>query len=380
MSNLSTITATPPSRHRFHVLDALRGLAALMVADIHTASLIGNKVLARNGHLAVDFFFCLSGFVIAFSYERRLLEGMSLRTFFTARMIRLYPMIFIAMTIGILKPLIMQLHHADTTVLKDKAVAYLHGITLIPDIGRGSNHFIYPLDNAAWSLFFELLANLAFAYFVIRRKVPTAFLIVTMALSLGFILLGVHNGIAVIAMGAESLLPHFLLGLPRVAFSFASGVLVLRLYRSASPAQHTTAANVLLGLAVATVLVFALLSPLGWMQSPGFELFTIVLLTPVLVFLGAFARVPDRLSGLCNLLGEISYPMYLLHIVLNYAFASAALALAARVPALRTPLLSLILTLDLVVAYCVGKWLDTPLRELAVRYFHKPPALVPANA
>ena len=42
-----------------------------------------------GGFLAVDFFFCLSGFVIAFAYEKRLAQGMRATDFMVARWIRL---------------------------------------------------------------------------------------------------------------------------------------------------------------------------------------------------------------------------------------------------------------------------------------------------
>jgi peptidoglycan/LPS O-acetylase OafA/YrhL len=66
--------------HRFHLLDALRGIAALLIVFYHVVKLLPfyhvTKLLPHSGsldtYLAVDFFFCLSGFVIAFSYEQRL--------------------------------------------------------------------------------------------------------------------------------------------------------------------------------------------------------------------------------------------------------------------------------------------------------------------
>ena len=51
-------------RGRFIALDGLRGVAAIAVALLHTGLWTGQMPLPRAG-LAVDFFFLLSGFVVA---------------------------------------------------------------------------------------------------------------------------------------------------------------------------------------------------------------------------------------------------------------------------------------------------------------------------
>jgi peptidoglycan/LPS O-acetylase OafA/YrhL len=59
---------------RFEVLDGWRGIAALMVAVFHFNALHPAYVLpfVHNSYLFVDFFFVLSGFVIAHAYRGRL--------------------------------------------------------------------------------------------------------------------------------------------------------------------------------------------------------------------------------------------------------------------------------------------------------------------
>ena len=370
MADLSNITATPPSHHRFHVLDAMRGIAALIVVDIHTAPLLGTAVFAHNGHLAVDFFFCLSGFVIAFSYERRLLEGMKIPSFLMARVIRLYPMIFLCMTIGIVKPLIEQLHRSDFSILKEKFGYYLFGIFMIPLLGKGGDHQVYPLDISTWSLFFELAANVVFALIAFRRRVPSGVLLVAAAVAFGFLCAGTQRGVEIISMGRVPSYPEFEYGFARVALPFACGVLVLRLYRRFETWRRTAGMNAGLAAVSVVVLSLTLMSPLAWMRTRIFEITAITLLFPLLVFFGAFARVPERLKGICSMLGELSYPVYLLNLVLNYAFANAGLFLAARWPHLRAPLLSIIVVLDAAIALAVGKWVDAPIRRFLVRLYN----------
>lgn len=59
---------------RFRSLDAWRGICALCVAALHlnTIGWINTSALIQNAGRFVDFFFVLSGFVIAHAYRERL--------------------------------------------------------------------------------------------------------------------------------------------------------------------------------------------------------------------------------------------------------------------------------------------------------------------
>jgi peptidoglycan/LPS O-acetylase OafA/YrhL len=88
-----------PSRS-FVVLDGLRGVAAIAIVFFHLALIRGD--LPGEGYLAVDFFFVLSGFVLAHAYGSRLQQGsMSFGRFVLIRMIRLYPLYFLGSVIAL---------------------------------------------------------------------------------------------------------------------------------------------------------------------------------------------------------------------------------------------------------------------------------------
>ena len=91
----ATDPATDPGGHtRFAALDSLRGVAALGVAayHIHGDGLLFNSALVRGGWLWVDFFFVLSGFVIAASYDERLAQGFAVGRFMVLWLGRIYPL------------------------------------------------------------------------------------------------------------------------------------------------------------------------------------------------------------------------------------------------------------------------------------------------
>lgn len=65
------------AKPHFEILDGLRGIAALAVVIFHFMEWVYSdyrKNFIGHGFLAVDFFFCLSGFVIGYAYDNRIQE------------------------------------------------------------------------------------------------------------------------------------------------------------------------------------------------------------------------------------------------------------------------------------------------------------------
>jgi peptidoglycan/LPS O-acetylase OafA/YrhL len=174
-----------------------------------------------NSFLAVDFFFCLSGFIIAYSYERRILNGMSLVDFSLARLIRLYPLYFLGSMLGLLSAAILthaysRNHLAPGDLLTTTALSFL----LLPNLGKvWANHNIFPLNGPAWSLFFELFANLLF-WFVIRSRFASKLWLLGVA---GTCLLMLSLGQGPLA-DAGAFSQTFTQGFARVGFSFCMGI------------------------------------------------------------------------------------------------------------------------------------------------------------
>src|SRR6476659_3354798 len=91
------------TKQHFAILDGLRGIAALAVVIFHFMEWVFSdysKNFIGHGFLAVDFFFCLSGFVIGYAYDNRM-EKIGAIAFFKSRLIRLHPLVILGSILGL---------------------------------------------------------------------------------------------------------------------------------------------------------------------------------------------------------------------------------------------------------------------------------------
>ena len=77
--------------NRFSALDSFRGICALLVALFHlsAASHFFYLPFVRNAGIFVDFFFVLSGFVLAHAYSHKIQTAEDLKIFLIRRVGRL---------------------------------------------------------------------------------------------------------------------------------------------------------------------------------------------------------------------------------------------------------------------------------------------------
>lgn len=147
---------------RYAFLDGIRGLAAILVLTRHTTDYWHFSFY--RSYLAVDLFFILSGFVIAFAYDRKIREGIvSKSQFILIRLIRLYPVFLLSLLLcaaiaaGRLW-LTQQPNENLAELLKIFALTAL----FLPAHQTGSA-YLFPVNVPYWSLFFELITNFIYA-------------------------------------------------------------------------------------------------------------------------------------------------------------------------------------------------------------------------
>ncbi|GAO39643.1 putative acyltransferase [Sphingomonas changbaiensis NBRC 104936] len=326
----------------FHVLDAIRGIAALIVTQRHLSLSLG---LPNSGtFLAVDLFFVLSGFVIAHAYAERLLSGEPVWRFMAVRCIRLYPLYLVGIGTGFVATLILD--GPDQL-----ATATILALLMLPPLA-------YPaLDGPRWSLFYEMVAN--FIYAIAIRWMNPRNLLWIMAGSAAILVAGLRVSGTLDTGWALVQVP---VGMARVGYGFFAGVLLYRLYTGAAGKQALAAWAVIACAALALSAAFVPLKAAAMLA-------VVLIAFPAIVWAGARVDVSGVWTRLCALLGMASYAIYVLHEPvgrLTYAgFKSAGYDLAhSRLAgvAMIAALLALCWVLDRTYDKPVRRWLNERLR------------------
>lgn len=300
------------TKPHFEILDGLRGVAALSVVTFHFmewAYADYSKNFIGHGFLAVDFFFCLSGFVIGYAYDDRITKT-GILEFFKSRIIRLHPLVILGSVLGLLAFLFdpfgghLELYSAGKISLTFFCSILLIPLPVIAD--RGFNLFSF--NAPAWSLFWEYVANVFYALVLYKIK-RGLLLILTIISAAAICYVAYHSGNL---LGGWSG-PTFWDGSARISYSFLAGLLI---YRSNRIIKNKLG---FIGLAALLFLAFVMpFSKWNWLSEPLVVLFNF----PLLVGLGAGATLTPGLKKLCLFSGKISYPLYMTHYTVLWMFGN----------------------------------------------------------
>lgn len=319
------------SKPHYELLDGLRGVAALMVLWYHVFEGFATSPVDQNfnhGYLAVDFFFILSGFVVGYAYDDRWKTTMTTTNFFKRRLIRLQPMVILGAVLGAITFCIQGSEQWDGTKVSLSMVmlALLLNLFLIPAIpGTSSevrgNGEMYPLNGPTWSLFFEYIANIMYALFIHKMSTKALRVLVVLAgIGLASFAIGNLSGFGHLGVGWSLVDYNLIGGFLRVLFSFSIGLLMSRNFK---PLKIRGA------FWICSVLMFALFAVphIGGMETPWmngiYDSLCVIVFFPLLVYLGASGKTTDKASSkICKFLGDISYPVYIVHYPFMYLFYS----------------------------------------------------------
>lgn len=371
----------PTSRHVFLELDAMRGVAAACVMLYHYGPFLSAGKVLPGAYLAVDLFFLLSGFIIAHAYEARLQAGMGFARFAVIRLIRLYPLYLLGLTIGLLymlgRDLLMP---GRTTLLPLLANPLMLSLLMLPNLSQvmplGG---MYPFDGAAWSLMFEMLINLAYGAACLALDARRLRWIV----GIGAV------GLALSALGFGSLdvgmTPRTLPGgLARVTFSFALGICLYHIYRRRAAAGRSMPQPRFAFELVLVLLVCVFAIPAAGTARLATDLVCVLVFFPLVIWLGAQLPSPAWLRPAYAEAGRLSYAIYILHAPLVLMYAGAFKLIWHADPSVVRPYGGLLFAaLSLLAAALAVRLVDEPVRRRLGRLLNRPatrPHLASAHA
>ncbi|RJL31691.1 acyltransferase family protein [Bailinhaonella thermotolerans] len=400
----------PPAPRRLAWLDALRGVAALIVVFEHSIDPLYPEMFSISkpwfdaGKCGVLVFFLVSGYVVPASLERR---G-DVRAFWTGRLFRLYPLWLVAIAGAILLA-VTGLDPMGRDMTDRPDVTVLAHLTMLQDMLRVPNAL-----NVLWTLSFEmvfyLLVTAMFVAGVHRRSAETAFAFAAGALALGAVLpaawisrtLGVswtvygvsalmaagmvlllrertrRYGAAVLGVLALTLLAvNSRVGVWEAFLILAtmfSGTALYRLERGTLPKWRgvpLVAAVPVLSVAAAIWL------SAGWSLTDsdrGVFLWTwsSAVVVAWAVFLAGMALRGREIPRVLTWLGMISYSVYLLHPLVMETFDGLIADPAALPLSLRLAFGVLALLVLLTASAAAYRWIEAPMQNLGRRLSRRP--------
>jgi peptidoglycan/LPS O-acetylase OafA/YrhL len=376
--------ATPPAETKFqvpklHALTSLRFFAAAMIVMLHSQAYFGAiKPLARfTLTQGVCFFFVLSGFILTYAYPSLDMRGA--RRFLVARLARIVPLHVVAFLLYVI---------ALPAWYRDSVSRDTHGAGLLSLFLLQAWVPVYRVQTAfngvSWSLSVELFFYLCFPLLLWRwRRTWRVKLALAFLLVCGAILVA-NRWLAHLPRGAEVRDVVYFYPLARL-WEFVVGVATAHLWRSLRPRIRCerwigTALEVAI-LAATFAAMFAsgawarhmghwaIVGPGGeaWLASSGFVCLPFAALICVMAF--EWGWVARFLA--CRpfvLLGEISYSLYLLHLLVCHYYVIHPGPFVALPPWL---LYLGYWTIVLLVAYVGWSAIEVPCRRTIVSFWDR---------
>lgn len=296
-------------KERFVVLDAWRGIAALLVMLFHMPFSWSGATHAfiRHSYLFVDFFFVLSGFVLAHAIMNRQPDA---RSFIWQRIGRLWPL-HATVLVGLLGLEVVflildgRLGGEHIAFTHDRTVPqFFSSLSFVSAFGWHP-HLIW--NDPSWSIAAEFWISCLFALFIGLSVISRTTIMTALALV---------SGVILFAFSRRGMDATYDLGLLRCLYGFGLGTFAHALFtalRNPAPAMvgpNGSFASLLEILVLVLVAFFVTMAPghlVEWLAPAFFIL-------PVLIF-AREAGIVSRLlrHGLFIWLGALSYSIYLLH-------------------------------------------------------------------
>ncbi len=355
----------------------MRGIAALFVVMSHYQQQFGSDRrlihathLFDQSYLWVDFFFILSGFVLAYTYGadyRENVERIRYLHFIGKRIARIYPLHIVVLLAFVPTEAAKLLVHntADPAFVRNNLTTFVTNALLIQSWWLHD----YPSWNEpAWSISSELVSYLCFPLLALAiariRRIPNLLAVIAACFA-ALLLLERYEGAGRLDM-------HIQGGVARCFFEFTVGMILARFYAQGvarSLFSRGIAAWLSLGVVLATL------------HAAGPDILAVAAMAVLIYALAVNRGVTGTVFGSAPLyfLGEISYSIYMVHaLVMRLWIAIFQLVFHSHLEPYLVPLavagnLAAVIALSTVTYHVVEK----PGRVALARFFDRRLGLLP---
>jgi peptidoglycan/LPS O-acetylase OafA/YrhL len=358
-------------RERFEVLDIFRGIFSSLVVLFHlsafSATPIINNQFIYNSDLFVDFFFVLSGFVIAYSYQQ-IKTGAELKLFFKKRFFRLYPL-----------HLIVLLSFVLIELAKHSASAFVH-VNKVDNAGNNlytffTNLFLvnsvkfpgiydFSWNIASWSISAEMIA---YAVFGLTMLLISRLNLISLKAAIYLAIALLAGIIMYLVTGSLELTRGFDYGFLRGIIGFCLGVVCLYTFSNCKDYLRTFSNGLFSLLEVLFIGLNILLVCNGdELKSYGF-LFEILFFVTILIFAFEKGIVSSLLkkSSFLHSAGKYSYSIYMIHTLILSLFNIVFI----RVLKLPPSAYAYLFILNYAIIYFLSAW---TFKHIEMRFSYNP--------
>lgn len=326
--------------NRVEQLDGLRGIfAVLVIAHHHNAfkdSIFYNNFFVINASLFVDFFFVLSGFVIAFNYVDKIHSGSDFLTFLKKRFIRLYPLLFYTELVFVIASLLGE--HSPMKNVGGLGLGYYFytSFDTLTFMGSSTVFGAWVSNNyPSWSISAEMISYVVFGlvvWLLPKIKYPA------------FAVIALLSALFILSRGEYLLAYDY--GFVRGLLCFSLGIFTNKLLRN----RHFKLSR--FEIPFLLFLVLAMYGVHHWDLNLWKLAFPFIFSLGIVIFTSSTGVVTQMLSSRpFQYLGKISYSIYLNHAIV-LIFVNIVLFRVLKTPETEVMIgLSLIISISLTILY-----------------------------
>jgi len=325
---------------QFLTLDALRGLAAIIVAIFHFSPWWG-------GYLAVDFFLVLSGFILSHSYLYKD-NTTTVIDFIGHRLARLYPLHIFTLFTFIIASIFV---NGSAPIYTDGTLfTFIQHLTLTQNIGFNPRGLTY--NYPSWSISVEFWVNVLFILYISKATKNSTLFITAL---IGILI--IYGNTGHLDTQSENYYSFINSGIIRGISSFFLGILSYRIYiyyrKNIYLIKYISYIEVLCVIVVSVIVI----ARSG--KFSGLDVFApFVFMFVVAVFTFETGFLSKRILKL-KYLGEISYSIYLNQITVLITIKY----LLSRFDLSKSSVLLVYLIVLIIYSHFTFQYIEKPLRK-----------------
>lgn len=294
---------------RFETLDAFRGLSAVMIILYHSQFYQDTQanIFIHNSYIFVDFFFVLSGFVMAYSYQELILNGIEFKKFTLLRFARLYPLHLFTLCIWIPFVAVKYYLYLQGVGVNDPSeinniFTFVQNLFLLQGVAS-STSWNFP----SWSIgveFYTYIIFFAVMFFSSQLSNTTRYAVIVSIAFVSYLIMTIHHGE-----------PFILQNMFRCVSEFFLGILIYALYKHIP----LTISNKIVATFLEVSILFLIFYFVSNIDNNMYRHYTIVLFALVVYLfsienIGYISKL--LMANSFQHLGKISYSIYMTHAII----------------------------------------------------------------